>query len=79
MPAPFPAVRGVVVPQGMVPARKRVLADALETLVADDKFIAHADQVQLPLYFMSAAEFRQYLAETDVLLDEYVHLMIDEP
>ncbi len=73
------AVRGVVVPRGMVPERKRVLADALETLVADDKFIAHADQVQLPLYFMSAAEFRQYLAETDVLLDEYGHLMIDEP
>ena len=73
------AVRGVVVPRGMMPERKQVMADAFEKLVADDGFISHAGQIQLPLYFMNADEFRQYLAETDVLLDEYVRLLIDEP
>ena len=73
------AVRGVVIPKGMMPGRKKVLADAFEKLVADDEFISHAGRVQLPLYFMNADEFRQYLAETDVLLDEYVRLLIDEP
>ncbi len=73
------AVRGVVMPKGMLPQRQQVLADAFAKLVVDEAFIAHADQVQLPLYFMNADEFRQYLAETDVLLDEYVRLLIDEP
>ena len=73
------AVRGVVMPKGMPPQRKQVLVDAIAKLVVDEAFIAHADQVQLPLYFMNADEFRQYLAETDVLLDEYVRLLIDEP
>ena len=72
------AVRGLVVPRGMMPERKQVLADAVDKLIADDDFIAHAGQVQLPLYFMSATEFRQYLAETDVLLDEYVQLLTDK-
>ena len=73
------AVRGVVMPKGMLPQRRQVLADAFAKLVIDEAFIAHADQVQLPLYFMDADEFRQYLADTDVLLDEYVRLLIDEP
>ena len=73
------AVRGVVIPRGMEPGRKQVLIDALENLIADDEFIAHAGQVQLPLYFMNADEFRQYLARTDVLLDKYVRLLTDEP
>ena len=73
------AVRGVVIPRGMQPGRKQVLVDALENLIADDEFIAHANQVQLPLHFMNADEFRQYLAQTDVLLDKYVRLLIDDP
>ncbi len=73
------AVRGLVVPRGMMPERKQVLADAVDKLVADEDFVAHASQVQLPLYFMSATEFRQYLAETDVLLDEYVQLLTNKP
>jgi len=73
------AVRGVVIPKGMMPERKQVLVDAFEKLVTDDEFIAHAGRVQLPLFFMNADEFRRYLANTDALLDEYVRLLTDEP
>ena len=72
------AVRGVVVPKGMMPGRKQVLAEAFEKLIADDEFNSHAGQIQLPLNFMNADEFRRYLAETDILLDEYIRLLIDE-
>ncbi len=73
------AVRGVVIPKDMMPERKQVLVDAFEKLINDDEFISHAGRVQLPLYFMNADEFRQYLAETDVLLEEYIRLLVDEP
>ena len=73
------AVRGVVIPKGMMPERKQVLVDAFEKLVTDDEFIAHSGRVQLPLFFMNADEFRRYLANTDALLDEYVRLLTDEP
>ena len=73
------AVRGVVIPRGMAPERKQVLVDAFEKLINDPEFRSHASRVQLPLYFMNADEFRQYLAEMDVLLDEYIRLLVDEP
>ncbi len=72
------AVRGVVIPKGMMPERKQVLIGALQELIDDEDFIAHAGQVQLPLYFMNSDEFNRYLAKTDILLDEYIPLMTEK-
>lgn len=73
------AVRGVVVPRGMAPARKQVLADVFQQLATDDSFAAHANQLMLPLYFMNAEQFEEYLDDAEILLNEYAPLLHDQP
>lgn len=69
------AVRGVVVPRNLPEGNKQLLIDAIEQLMADDEFIAHARDVGIPLHYMGAAEFEQYLVTLGNQLETYMPLL----
>jgi len=69
------AVRGVVVPANLPEHNKQLLIDALQKLMADEGFIAHAQKVGIPLHFMAAAEFEQYLITLEEQLQVYMPLL----
>ncbi len=69
------AVRGVVVPRNLPEGNKQLLIDAIEQLMADDEFIAHARDVGIPLHYMGAAEFEQYLVTLGNQLKTYMPLL----
>jgi tripartite-type tricarboxylate transporter receptor subunit TctC len=69
------AVRGVVVPRNLPEGNKQLLINAIEQLMADDEFIAHARDVGIPLHYMGAAEFEQYLVTLGNQLETYMPLL----
>jgi tripartite-type tricarboxylate transporter receptor subunit TctC len=73
------AIRGVIVPSNLPENNKQQLIDAIEQLMADDEFIEHARKVGIPLHYMGAAEFEQYLAALKDQLEVYMPLLSGKP
>jgi tripartite-type tricarboxylate transporter receptor subunit TctC len=71
------AVRGVVVPSNLPEMNKQLLIDAIQQLMADEQFIEHARKVGIPLHFMGATEFEQYLVGLENQLQIYMPLLSD--
>ncbi len=73
------AVRGVVIPNGVPESRKQILADAIANVMRDPAFSQHAEQIRMPVHYMDAAAFREYLAVTKQQLAQYLTLLNDSP
>ena len=73
------AVRGIVVPDNLPDAKKQILNDAILKLMADEQFTAHARKVGIPLHFMGATEFEQYLVNLESQLQIYMPLLTGKP
>ncbi len=69
------SMRGVAVPKGVSPEQKAVLEKAFKDVVNDPKFIAHIERLGLPLTYMSAAEFGDYLSSAEKSIGGYVELL----
>lgn len=72
------AVRGIVVPVGLPVRSKQLLIDTIEKLMVDAEFIAHARKVGIPLHYMSASDFTQYLVTLESQLGVYMPLLSDK-
>ena len=69
------AVRGVVIPKGAPIENKRLLIEAIEAMVADETFKAHARTTGIPLHYMPADEFEAYLADLETQLNFFMPLL----
>ena len=69
------AVRGVVVPRDVPEETRQVLAGAIKSLMADEGFRSHANNVGIPLHYMNATAFEQYLADLEQQLDVFMPLL----
>lgn len=69
------AVRGIVIPSNAPPAIKQLLDEAIEQMMADSDFTAHANSIGIPLHYMPATEFAQYLATLEKQLDVFMPLL----
>ncbi len=69
------SMRGVAVPKDMPADRKAVLKKAFADVMKDPEFIAHADKMGLPLSYMSAEEFDEYLSTAAAAVQGYIHLL----
>lgn len=75
VPAIGASMRGVAVPKGLDPARKKIIADAFAAVMADPDFIAQADKMGLPLHYMNAQDFDSYLNTAAQSVRDYIHLL----
>ncbi len=73
------AIRGVVVPSNLPENNKQLLIDAIEQLMADEEFVGHARKVGIPLHYMGATEFEQYLITLENQLQIYMPLLSGKP
>ncbi len=69
------SMRGVAVPKGMAPEQKAVLEEAFGNVVNDPDFVAHIERLGLPLTYMNAAEFGNYLSSAEAGISKYVDLL----
>lgn len=69
------SMRGVAVPKGVSPDQKAVLEEAFMNVVNDPEFIAHIERLGLPLTYMTAAEFGDYLSSAEEGIGNYVDLL----
>ena len=75
VPAIGASMRGVAVPKGTDPVRKKIIADAFAAVMADPDFIAQADKMGLPLHYMNAQDFDSYLSTAAQSVRGYIHLL----
>ena len=75
VPAIGASMRGVAVPKGLDPVRKKIIADAFESVMTDPDFIAQADKMGLPLHYMNAQDFDSYLNTAAQSVQDYIHLL----
>ena len=75
VPAIGASMRGVAVPKGTDPARKKIIAEAFAAVMADPDFIAQADKMGLPLHYMNAQDFDSYLNTAAQSVQDYIHLL----
>ena len=68
-------MRGIAVPKGIPADRKTALQEAFANVMKDPEFIAHADKMGLPLSYMSADEFDEYLSTAAAAVEGYIHLL----
>jgi tripartite-type tricarboxylate transporter receptor subunit TctC len=69
------SMRGIAVPKGMDPERKKIIEDAFAKVMKDPKFIAHADKMGLPLHYMNAKDFDAYLKTAADAVKGYISLL----
>ncbi|WP_053006137.1 Bug family tripartite tricarboxylate transporter substrate binding protein [Kiloniella spongiae] len=69
------SMRGVAVPKGMDPDRKKIIEDAFAKVMKDPEFIAHADKMGLPLHYMNARDFDAYLKTAAESVESYISLL----
>ncbi len=69
------SMRGVAVPKGMDPSKKKIIEDAFANVMKDPKFLAHADKSGLPLHYMNAEDFDAYLQTAEESIKEYISLL----
>jgi len=69
------SMRGVAVPAGVPAERRAVLEAAFRDVVADPEFVAHIERLGLPLAYMSADEFSDYLSSAETGIMDYIDLL----
>ncbi len=69
------SMRGVAVPKGLAPERKKIIQDAFARVMQDPEFIAHADKSGLPLHYMNAEDFNAYLQSAAGSIEAYIPLL----
>ena len=69
------AVRGIVVPGNLPDEKKRILIAAIQQVMVDEEFTEHARKVGIPLHFMDATEFEQYLLALEEQLQIYMPML----
>lgn len=69
------SMRGVAVPKGLPAERKKAIQDAFANVMNDPEFIAHADKMGLPLKYMNADEFDNYLKTAEESVKDYISLL----
>lgn len=73
------AVRGIVVPANLPEEKKQKLIEAIRQVMVDEQFIEHASKVGIPLHFMGAKEFEQYLEALEDQLQIYMPMLSGKP
>ena len=69
------SMRGIAVPKGMSPERKRVLQKAFASVMKDPEFLARTEKMGLPLSYMDADTFSAYLSTAEDSVKGYVGLL----
>ncbi len=62
------AFRGFAGPKGMNPEHVKAIEGAFKKVLEDPEFLAEADKMKLPLYFLSGEDFGKFLHEMDTQL-----------
>ncbi|GEA51633.1 ABC transporter substrate-binding protein [Vibrio inusitatus NBRC 102082] len=75
VPAVGASMRGVAVPKGTPEARKKSLELAFKKVMEDKEFLSYAEEVGMPLNYMSAQDFDEYLAKTAASVEQYIDLL----
>lgn len=69
------SIRGIAVPKGMSAENKLILENAFAKVMQDEKFIAHADKIGMPLMYMNAKDFDAYLKTSSKSVKQYIDLI----
>ncbi len=75
VPSVGASMRGIAVPKGTPDSRKKSLELAFKQVMEDEEFTSYAAKVGMPLNYMNAKDFNDYLATAAESVEQYIDLI----